>query len=70
MADELLHKRRKLPIRRIIFGTGIGLILLGYVFLCIQPDTAPSIAVTRAIFGLVAVIIGAMLWLGAIFFSE
>ena len=69
MADEPHHEKRKLPVRRIIVWVGAGLIVLGYGLLSIQPDTESPLAIKRAFLGMGSVIAGAMLWLGAIFFS-
>lgn len=70
MADEQAPKRRKLPVRRIVFYTGIALILLGYGFLSVPPDAGLAVAEERVFRGLGLVVIGATLWLGTIFFNR
>ena len=70
MADDLLPKKRKLPIKRIITWTGAGMVLLGYVLLSIPPETESPVAVNRAFFGLTSVIFGAILWVGAFFYQR
>jgi len=69
MTDEPHHKRRHLPIRRIIFWAGIALTLLGYGFLSAPAETLAVTASARAFTGLGLIIGGAFLWLGAIFFN-
>jgi len=69
MTDEPHHKRRHLPIRRMIFWAGIALTLLGYGFLSAPAETFAVTASARAFTGLGLIIGGAFLWLGTIFFS-
>lgn len=70
MAEKQATKRRKLPLRRIIFYTGIALILVGYGFLSVPPDAGLAVAEERVFRGLGLVVIGAALWLGALFFNQ
>lgn len=71
MADERPPKLREpLPIRRTVLYTGVALILVGYSFLSVPPDAGLAAAEERAFEGLGLVMVGAALWLGAIFFDR
>ncbi len=67
MAGEPRHEKRKLPLRRIAIYVGITLILVGYGFLSIPPETGPDVATRRAFSGIGLIIAGAALWLGTFF---
>ena len=69
MNQEPHHKRRPLPLKRMIFWAGIALILLGYGFLSAPAETLAVTASFRAFTGLGLIIGGAFLWLGALLFS-
>ncbi|MHB8166634.1 MAG: hypothetical protein ACYDDT_07655 [Sulfuricella sp.] len=70
MADKPRHEKRKPPLRRIAIYTGITLILVGYAFLSIPPETGLDVATRRAFTGIGLVITGAALWLGNFFFPK
>lgn len=57
-------------LRKIVGLTGIALILAGYFFLGIDPDTEPTMAVKRAFAGMGLIIAGAILSLGALLFAR
>lgn len=60
---------QRIPFRKIIGFTGIALILAGYLFLNINPDTEPALAIKRAFTGMGLIIAGALLSLGALVFA-
>ena len=55
---------------RLCFYIGMALVILGYVFLCVSPEEDMQKTIDRVFIGLGMVVIGAVLWLGAIFFKE
>jgi len=59
-----------IPFRKIVGLAGIALILAGYFFLGIDPDTEPALAIKSAFAGMGLIITGAILSLGALFFAE
>lgn len=59
----------RIPLRKIVGLTGIALILAGYFFLGIDPDTEPALAIKRAFTGMGLIIAGAILSLGALVFA-
>ncbi|GAO35894.1 hypothetical protein SCT_1290 [Sulfuricella sp. T08] len=66
MTEKQAPERYKLSVRRIVFFTGIALILIGYGFLSVPPDAGPDVAEERAFKGLGLVVAGAALWLGSL----
>jgi hypothetical protein len=54
------------PFRKIVGLAGIALILAGYFFLGIDPDTEPAVAIKSAFTGMGLIIAGAILSLGAL----
>lgn len=56
-------------LRKIVGLTGIALILAGYFFLGIDPDTEPALAIKRAFTGMGLIIAGAILSLGTLVFA-
>lgn len=69
MIDPKAKLTDRIPFRRIVGLTGIALILAGYFFLGIDPDTEPAMAIKRAFTGMGLIIAGALLSLGALAFS-
>lgn len=59
----------RIPLRKIIGLMGIALILAGYFFLGIDPDTEPALAIKSAFTGMGLIIAGALLSLGALIFA-
>ena len=59
----------RITFRKIIGLTGIVLILAGYFFLSIDPDTEPALAIKSAFTGLGLIIAGALLSLGTLIFA-
>ena len=56
----------RIPLRKIAGLTGIALILAGYFFLGIDPDTEPALAIKSAFTGIGMIIVGAAISLGAL----
>jgi hypothetical protein len=56
----------RIPLRKIVGLTGITLILAGYFFLGIDPDTEPAMAIKSAFAGMGLIIVGAAMSLGAL----
>lgn len=59
----------RIPFRKIFGLTGIALILTGYSYLGIDPDTEPALAIKSAFTGMGLLIAGAFLSLGALFLA-
>jgi len=59
----------RFPLRKVAILSGIALILAGYFFLGIDPDTEPALAIKRAFAGIGLIIGGAILSLAALFFA-
>lgn len=59
-----------IPYKKIIGYLGVAMILAGYLFLAIDPDAQPAIAIVRAFIGMGLVITGAILSLGAFLFVK
>jgi hypothetical protein len=59
----------RIPFRKIAFLTGFALILTGYFFLGIDPDTEPALAIKSAFAGMGLIMAGAILSLGALVFA-
>jgi hypothetical protein len=55
-----------IPFRKIIALAGIAMILTGYFFLGIDPDTEPALAIKGAFTGMGLIIVGAAMSLGAL----
>ncbi|MDP2154703.1 MAG: hypothetical protein Q8J61_01780 [Sulfuricella sp.] len=60
----------RIPFRKIIGLTGIALILAGYFFLGIDPDTEPAVAIKNAFTGMGLIIVGATMSLGALIIAR
>jgi peptidoglycan/LPS O-acetylase OafA/YrhL len=60
----------RIPSRKIIGFTGFALILAGFFFLNIDPDTEPTLAIKNAFTGMGLIIVGAATSLGALMFAE
>lgn len=58
-----------IPFRKIFGLTGIALILAGYFFLGIDPDTEPAQVIKNAFTGMGLIIVGAAMGLGALFIA-
>lgn len=58
-----------ITLRKIVGLTGIALILAGYFFLGIDPDTEPVMAIKRSFAGMGLIIAGAILSLGSLVFA-
>lgn len=56
----------RIPLRKIVGLAGIALILAGYFFLGIDPDTEPAMAIKSAFAGMGLIIVGAAMSLGAL----
>jgi len=56
----------RITFRKIVGLTGIALILAGYFFLGIDPDTEPAVAIKSAFAGMGLIIGGAAMSLGAL----
>ncbi len=56
----------RIPFRKIVGLSGIALILAGYFFLGIDPDTEPAMAIKSAFTGMGLIIGGAAMSLGAL----
>lgn len=56
----------RIPLRKIVGLAGIALILAGYFFLGVDPDTEPALAIKRAFAGMGLIILGAAMSLGAL----
>jgi hypothetical protein len=59
----------RVPFRKIAGLSGIALILAGYFFLGIDPDTEPAMAIKSAFTGMGLIIVGAAMSLGALIIS-
>ena len=59
----------RIPFRKIFGLTGIALILAGYFFLGIDPDTEPAQVIKNAFTGMGLIIGGAILSLGTLVFA-
>jgi hypothetical protein len=59
----------RITFRKIVGLTGIALILAGYFFLGIDPDTEPALAIKSAFTGMGLIMAGALLSLGALIFA-
>lgn len=66
MIDPKAKLTDRIPLRRIVGLTGIALILAGYFFLGIDPDTEPALAIKTAFAGMGLIIGGAVMSLGAL----
>lgn len=66
MIDPKAKLTDRIPLRRIVGLTGIALILAGYFFLGIDPDTEPALAIKNAFAGMGLIIGGAVMSLGAL----
>lgn len=60
---------QRIPFRKVIGFIGIVLVLVGYLFLNIDPDTEPALAIKSAFTGMGLIIAGAILSLGALVFA-
>ncbi|OGQ98441.1 MAG: hypothetical protein A2505_06450 [Deltaproteobacteria bacterium RIFOXYD12_FULL_55_16] len=70
MTNEPHDNQRQRPVKKIITGAGIFLILLGYRLLAIQPETEATVAIKHAFLGIIAIIVGATLCFSAIFLNK
>ncbi len=59
----------RITLRKIVGLAGVALILAGYFFLGIDPDTEPALAIKSAFAGMGLIMAGAILSLGALFFA-
>lgn len=60
----------RLPLKKIIGLVGVALILTGYFFLAIDPDTSLALTIARAFIGMGMVGAGAILSVGAFLFIK